>query len=654
MLVRNVRLGSEADIHATGLAVVNFTASGVPFTNPAEVSKLIFTDRTFWLAFLMLAFPSDGAWASPSEKASVHDQHIRKIENHLLPSAIVDGVSTHTVTLRERMKTLRVPGVSIAFIREGKIAWARGYGLTREGGPSVTPETMFQAASISKSFTSMVVLKLVESGRLSLDLDVSQYLKSWKIPPGKFGGKVTLRQLLSNTAGMTVHGFDGYARGKPVPTLVQVLNGEKPANSPAIVQEAEPGTAFSYSGGGYVLTQQVLEDATGVSFPKLLHDTVIAPLGMARSTFDQPLPASWRNVATPYRDYGGPVRGGAHTYPEMGPAGLWSTPTDLARFAIAIQNSLAGNPGGVLSAKTAHLMVAPGKEIGFSFGGVPTAYGLGVVVGGGDQPFFWHDGENQGFLSILVAYNRGDGVVIMTNGDGGNLLFRDILRTVAHEYGWSNFQPTKLLPAKVDTKLLDTYVGHYKSADGTVYTITRNGDHLFERHSARSTFQLVPQEEHNFVLSGFSPLDAKLRFLMDAEGRVTSIALNQNGADTFANRIGSGDPLVVQNQDMFRKFDLQIQSQGSEAALRRLIEQLQRGKPEYDQMEEILATTVKAKLAEYQAEMEMLGAVQTVAFRSVGTSGNDIYEVEYEKGWALWRVGLTDNGKFRAASYSLE
>jgi CubicO group peptidase (beta-lactamase class C family) len=193
------------------------------------------------------------------------EQQIQRIQDGLMPAVFVEGQPSQTTKLTDRMAALHVPGVSVAVIHAGKIEWARGFGVTRIGGSAVTPETLFQAASISKPVTALAVLRLVESGKLNLDTDVNQYLKTWKVPENQFTAKnkVTLRELLSHTAGMTVHGFAGYASGDELPSVVQVLNGEKPANSPAIRVDVEPGSIWRYSGGGYVIVQQLLDDLTG-------------------------------------------------------------------------------------------------------------------------------------------------------------------------------------------------------------------------------------------------------------------------------------------------------------------------------------------------------------------------------------------------------
>jgi CubicO group peptidase (beta-lactamase class C family) len=362
------------------------------------------------------------------------EQRIQRIQNGITPVARVKGDPVSTMKLADRMAALHVPGVSIAMIHDGKIEWARGFGVTKIGGPPVTPDTLFQAASISKPVAAMAVLRLVQSGKLNLDTDVNQYLKTWKVPANNFTEhkKVTLRELVTHTAGLTVHGFAGYASDAPVPTLVQVLNGEKPANSAPIRVDTEPGTIWRYSGGGYVIAQQLLEDVTGEPFQKLMHDTVLEPIGMARSTYEQPLPKSrMGEVALPYRGDGQPVPGGPHVYPEMAPAGLWTTPSDLARYAIEVQKSLAGTSNHVLSEAMIRQMLTPGLN----------HQGLGPGVGGSaNHPYFSHGGANEGYRCNLVAYNNGDGVVIMTNSDNGGELASEIQRSVAREYNWPDFQ----------------------------------------------------------------------------------------------------------------------------------------------------------------------------------------------------------------------
>jgi CubicO group peptidase (beta-lactamase class C family) len=254
------------------------------------------------------------------------------------------------------MAHYHVPGLSLARIHNGTVEWAQAFGVVSVGGARVTPDTLFQARSISKSVSALAVLRLVEQGKLNLDADVSQYPKSWKLPTNKFTEekKVTLRKLLSHTAGATVHGFHGYTTGQTVPTLVQAPNGEKPANSPPVTIDFVPGTKFRYAGGGYAIIQQIMIDVTGEPFPDLMRELVLQPLRMTHSTFQQPVPEKLRSLkAMPHDEDGNAIEGGPRTYPEMAVVGLWTTPSDLALFALAIQNALSGEPGAIVSPSAA-------------------------------------------------------------------------------------------------------------------------------------------------------------------------------------------------------------------------------------------------------------------------------------------------------------
>jgi CubicO group peptidase (beta-lactamase class C family) len=384
---------------------------------------------------LYLLFAGSALTMPSRAELSPQDVQIQRITNAILGPALVKGSPSISGTLADRLKSRRVPGVGIAVIREGKVEWARGFGQAETGGAPVTSRTLFQAGSISKPVAAMVVLRLVQAGRLNLDADVSGYLKTWKLPENEFTAreKVTLRRLLSHTAGTNQHGFPGYAAGEAVPTVTQILNGEKPANTSPIRVVAVPGAAYDYSGGGYVIIQKILEDVTRKPFAQLAREIVLTPAGMSDSGFEQPLPADKRGAsATPYDQQGKPVAGGPHTYPEMTAAGLWSTASDMARFAIAVQNALAGKPGALLSRELAQQMVNGG------LGG----WGLGFDTGGSTAaPWFSHSGSDAGFLAMLIAYQNGDGIAVMTNGDGGFFLAVEIVRTVANEYGWPDFQP---------------------------------------------------------------------------------------------------------------------------------------------------------------------------------------------------------------------
>lgn len=361
--------------------------------------------------------------------------HIKKLESCIGPVNLAGGNPTQCQSLKDRMAENRVPALSIAVVHKGVIEWAKGYGVEQLGGAPVDANTLFQAGSISKPVAALGVLRLVQQGKLSLDSDANGELDTWKIPssPAAGGGVVTLRELLTHTAGMTVHGFPGYPKNAPVPTLREVLDGMPPANTPPIRIESVPGSEWNYSGGGFTVIQQMVIDATRQPFPKVMKDTVLQPIGMIHSTYQQPLPLDLLpSAAKPYLANGDPVAGGPHTYPEMAAAGLWTTPTDLARYIIEVQRSLQGEANHVLSRDMTQQMLIAGKG----------NWGLGVQIGGSDSaPYFTHGGSNAGYEALFVGYeNLGEGAVVMTNAQGGARLAGQVMSSIASIYHWPYFR----------------------------------------------------------------------------------------------------------------------------------------------------------------------------------------------------------------------
>jgi CubicO group peptidase (beta-lactamase class C family) len=458
---------------------------------------------------------------APAQQSADIEQRIQHVTSGLTGGVILKGDDHATHTLADRMKELNVPGVSIAIIHNGKIEWARGFGVRSMGGPPVNAETMFQAGSISKPLAAMACLRLVQQGRLSLDADVNTYLASWKLPsdPVQQGKPVTLRELLTHTGGTTVHGFPGYASNEPVPTLVQVLNGEKPANTPAIRSEAAPGSRWNYSGGGFTIMQQTLLDITEEPFPKLLHDTVLAPIGMTRSTYEQPLPQNLRdNAAVPYHGDGEPVEGGAHTYPEMAAAGLWTTPTDIAKYALEVVHSLDGKANHVLSADMTRQMLTKGMG----------DWGLGLQIGGtASDPWFGHGGVNEGFVNIFHMFEKnGDGAVVMTNGDNGGQIGDELIHSIAAEYNWPDLRPITRTAVHADPKLLESYAGTYAITPTVDIAITLENGQLAWQGPHAPKFQIYAESESKFFLLVFPP-DSFFEFQKDAQGKVTGMVLHQ-------------------------------------------------------------------------------------------------------------------------------
>lgn len=324
-----------------------------------------------------------------------------------------------------------VPGVSVAVIHDGRIEWAKGYGV-RESGKSdrVDTDTLFQAASISKPISAAVALRMVARDELDLDEDVNRRLESWKVPESVFTRyePVTLRRLLSHSAGLSMHGVPEFTAGAEIPTLVQILNGEFAGATEPVRLVAVPGSVHRYSGGGYIVLQLLLTDVAGKPFAPLARELVLEPADMSSSTFEQPLPERLRHkAAVGHHSDGTPIRGSWHTLPEQATGGLWTTPRDLASFMIEVWRSSQGQSERLLPQQLARLMLT--RQIG--------EFGLGFSLPSAGVARFQHGGGNAGYrCHAVLSVGTADGVVIMTNGDAGEQVIWDLFEAIAQAYGW--------------------------------------------------------------------------------------------------------------------------------------------------------------------------------------------------------------------------
>jgi CubicO group peptidase (beta-lactamase class C family) len=335
------------------------------------------------------------------------------------------------VSIDAALKLLNVPSASIALIDEGRIAFTRAY------GKDATPTTLYQAASLSKFVAAIGAMRLVDSGALKLDENVNEKLTAWKVPGNAFDAthKVTLRGLLSMTGGIGVPGFLGYAAGGPLPTLTQILDGSPPANSPPVTVIATPGSAYHYSGGGYEIAEALMQDATGKPFPQLMRELVLDPMGMTDSSFDQPPDAALMARATSgHFGDGKELPGSWHLFPEHAAAGLWSTPTDLARLLVQLAHTWQGFSSIFLRRQTLQEILTPQN-------GGP--YGLGAAVAGdGASLVLMKRGQNIGYQGYLILYPAtGQGVVVMTNSDNGSKLAEALIKRAAAAYDWPDLPP---------------------------------------------------------------------------------------------------------------------------------------------------------------------------------------------------------------------
>jgi CubicO group peptidase (beta-lactamase class C family) len=421
---------------------------------------------------------------------------IESIENGLLPALILEGEEIPAMSIENRMAHYKVPGLSIAFFENGAIQWRRTYGyLSNDSLQRVNENTRFQAASISKPVAATGMLTLIQKGVLDLDTDVNSYLQEWKIPENGFTReeKVTLRRLVTHNAGLTVHGFRGYASDEAVPTTVQVLNGEDPANSDPILPDTFPGAIWRYSGGGYTVMQRVIEETTGKTFPAFMQEAVLSPAGMKRSTYEHLPPTdNPDNIAIGHRSNGEKVSGNWHTYPEMAAAGLWTTPSDLATWAIAIQNAYNGSENGILSPETAKKMLTKHQN----------EWGLGPGLSGEDDSLsFGHGGANEGYRCNLFAFAKkgGQGVAIMTNGDRGASLYMEILRSISNMYDWNRFEPAIKTVISLSAEEKAAYTGLYQVNEQLKVRLDLEGETLKGTPFwDQPEFVLLPEAEDRF------------------------------------------------------------------------------------------------------------------------------------------------------------
>ena len=371
-----------------------------------------------WLAFL-LAFLIGGSPALAREAASW-----APLERELQIER-PGGKGAERMDLKAAMKALKVPSLSIALIEGGRIAYAHAWG-------GATPQTLYQAGSLSKIVAAVAALRLAELGALDLDRSVNDDEFIWRAPENDLtaGHPVTLRNLLSMTGGVNVPGYEGYEPGAAIPTLPQILNGQPPANSPAVEVVARPDSEYAYSGGGYEIVQALVETKLRKPFAQAAFDFVFRPVGLSDSSFAQPPNEAMKaRLAQGHDQAGRTLRGGWRVMPELAAAGLWSTPSDMARLVIEINRAAHGERSALMGNRAAGEMLAPQNH---------GPYGLGLRIAGSGEVFAIEKrGQNPGYESYLLMFPQtGQGIVAMTNSDNGTTLIAALIRRAAEVSGW--------------------------------------------------------------------------------------------------------------------------------------------------------------------------------------------------------------------------
>lgn len=441
--------------------------------------------------------------------------------------------------IQAQMSQRQINGLSLAIIHDGRID-ARAYGVTSRGGAAVTTATLFQAGSISKPVAAMGALRLVEQGALSLDADVNANLKTWKVPDNEFTQtqKVTLRRLLSHTAGLTVHGFPGYDVKERMPSVVEVLDGK--GNTAPVRANVVPGSLSRYSGGGYTVMQLLVTDVTGKPFSQYMSEAVLEPLGMKDSTYQQPLPPDRAaQTASGYYADRSPVSGQWHVYPEMAAAGLWTTATDLARFAIEVQRSLAGRSNRVISQAMTRQQLTNQAD----------NYGLGLgVSGSGAARTFGHGGRDEGFDARLHAFaESGQGVVVMINANDNSRMIGRIIQFVATKYKWPAPSPSAAAAEPLKPGVpLETIAGRYELSNNNMLTLSAHDGRLFTDVNG------LPDEEFLFMGAdrfGSAERNVSFRIARGPATEVVGLAWSDGGKERPVPRIGPLFAALQPSQD---------------------------------------------------------------------------------------------------------
>lgn len=474
------------------------------------LAELRFVRGLLVVVAFCLTGPAETAAAAPTP-----EEAIASVEAELLPTWWIAGEEPEGATLNKRMFIHQTPALSVAVIRDGRIDWTHAWGMANVAERvEATPQTLFQAASISKLFAAMTALSLAEAGEVSLDGNVNAQLQRWQLPASEFDRQshVSVRRILNHSAGLSVWGFAGYAPGTEIPDPVALLDGA--GNSDAVWLFQQPGQGWRYSGGGYQILQVLLEDVSGLPFAQLAQERVLEPLQMNNSSFAQPLPEDRRALAAlGYQNLMQSVAGGAHVYPELAAAGLWTTPGDLARYVIAVQQIHAGRRSGPLSRSWVQAMLTAGDG----------DHGLGPRLSE-DRERFHHGGSNAGFRCYLFGTLDGShGAVLMTNGDGGGKLYAEVLQALARIYGWAGFEPEIKTTIDMSSDQLAAFAGQYQLPDiGTLTLRAGEGELVASATFFAGETRLLPEAPKRFFDRGNRE---SFEFELNDQGRAIAVTV---------------------------------------------------------------------------------------------------------------------------------
>lgn len=495
---------------------------------PVIMQPNIYKLLTSILFLLNLTIVSAQIPSSKTNYSKEVEDLIRQTEENLLrvKYKIKDKPGT---SLQERMSNYNIKGLTIAVINDYKIEWAKGYGWAdvNEKRP-VTPNTLFEPGSISKSLNAMGALKLVQENKIDLNADINNYLQSWKFPydTTAHNKKITLAHLLSHTAGLGVHGFPGYFMGDSFPSIPQVLDGKRPANTQAVRSMWEPGLRYEYSGGGTMISQLIQMDLTHQAYDKYIYENVLKPIGMANSFYTQPPPFSKKQLlATGYRANGDEIKGKYPVLIEQAAGGLWTTPTDLCRYIIEMQLSAQGKSNKVLTKEMTQKMLTPY---------IDSNAALGVFIDNRNgTKYFQHSAGNQGFSGMYMgSMEGGKGIAVFINADYGFGIIEELLNSVGNAYKWKGIYKEEPLveinEVVPPAKTLEKYEGLYKEKELiTIVWISNNN--LWYRAGGGLASQAHFTSDSSFINLEYR---TEKGFSSGTDGKIKGLIKKMDGKET--------------------------------------------------------------------------------------------------------------------------
>jgi CubicO group peptidase (beta-lactamase class C family) len=490
------------------------------------LKRLISKEKIAGLTIILLALLLTGC----KTQKSLTRNRIKSTESGLLRAVFLKGQKPERLNLEERMQFYKVPGLSLVVIDKKGIEWSKAYGVAdAQTHELVTPDLPFQGGAFSQAIAAAAALHLVEKGTLDLDADVAAYLRTWMFPPPAPGSKnkITLRQLLTHSAGLSGRVFEGYSAQESFPSLTQVLSGAKPAKNAPVWTDFKPGSRARASESGYIVLEQILSEVENKPFSAIAKEIVFDPLGMTNSTFEV-----LRRSGGPAMTASGHLRdgrlieGGWHHYPEAAAKGLWTTPTDFAVFFLELLKAATDASSKVLAPPTARAMLSPQKE-NFAFGF--------SVDGPFDDINFSIRGKTDGYVCYAILYPvRGQGAVIMTNSDNGMLLIEEILRALSGAYKWPHFKPQEKPLYKLDPSIVRQYAGRYEVNPDYVLNVASEDYYLVVQPTGQAQTKFYVEGETLFF--SIDPF-IRIQFQKDSRGRVTSLVLWQQDFELTAKKI---------------------------------------------------------------------------------------------------------------------